>query len=36
MAASIWTDSETLKLIELWGDEAVQALLDGSTHGDWM
>ena len=31
MAASIWTDSETLKLIELWGDEAVQALLEGST-----
>ena len=30
-ATSIWTDRETLKLIELWGDETVQALLKGST-----
>ena len=29
MAAS-WSDDETFKLIELWGDDAIQAMLEGS------
>ena len=29
--ASTWIDEETLKLIELWGDEQIQALLEGCT-----
>ena len=29
--ASTWSDEETLKLIELWGDEQIQALLEGCT-----
>ena len=28
---STWSDEETLKLIELWGDEEIQALLEGCT-----
>ena len=26
----IWTDEETLKLVEIWGDDAIQAMLEGS------
>ena len=29
--ASMWSDEETLKLIELWEDEEIQALLEGCT-----
>ena len=29
--AATWTDEETIKLVELWGDEEVQALLEGCT-----
>ena len=29
MATTTWMDDETLKLIDFWGDEAVQALLEG-------
>ena len=31
MAATAWTDSETFLLLDLWGDETVQALLEGCT-----
>ena len=27
---AIWGDSETFKLIEIWGDGAIQAMLEGS------
>ena len=27
--ATTWSDEETLKLIELWGDEEIRALLEG-------
>ena len=27
--ATTWSDKETLKLIELWDDEEIQALLEG-------
>lgn len=30
MAGNAWTDSETC-LLDLWGDEAIQALLEGCT-----
>ena len=30
MASCIWTDEETLKLVEIWGDDAIQAMLEGS------
>ena len=26
----IWTDGETLKLVEIWGDDAIRAMLEGS------
>ena len=29
--ANTWTDQETYKLLELWGDEEVQAMLEGCT-----
>ena len=29
-AVCVWTDEEILKLIEIWGDEAIQAMLEGS------
>ena len=29
MATTTWTDDEMLKLIDFWGDEAVQAILEG-------
>ena len=29
MAITTWTDDETLKLIDFWGDEAVHAFLEG-------
>ena len=29
MSATGWSDEETLKLIELWGDDRVQAELEG-------
>ena len=31
MAATAWTDEETFLLLDLWGDESVQALLEGCT-----
>ena len=27
--AATWSDGETFKLVELWGDEEIQALLEG-------
>ena len=30
MASTCWSDEETLKLIEVWGDGAIQAVLEGS------
>ena len=29
MAGASWTDEETCKLIEIWGDESIQAMLEG-------
>lgn len=29
--ATTWSDNEVLKLLEVWGDENIQAQLDGST-----
>ena len=29
MASASWTDEETCKLIEIWGDESIQAMLEG-------
>ena len=29
MAAVAWTDAETFKLIELWGDQSIQEQLEG-------
>ena len=28
---SSWTDDETFHLIDVWGDETIQALLEGCT-----
>ena len=32
MSTAGWSDEETLKLIEFWGDDRVQAELDGCKH----
>ena len=29
--AATWSDKETLKLVELWGNEEIQVLLEGCT-----
>ena len=29
--AATWSDEETFKLVELWGEEEIQALLEGCT-----
>ena len=29
MASASWTDEETCKLIEIWGDESIEAMLEG-------
>ena len=29
--AGSWTDSETFKLVEIWSEEEIQALLEGCT-----
>ena len=29
--AATWSDEETLKLVELWGNEEIQVLLEGCT-----
>ena len=29
MASARWTDEETCKLIEIWGNESIQAMLEG-------
>ena len=29
--AATWSDEETIKLVELWGEEEIQALLEGCT-----
>ena len=30
MVSCVWTDEETLKLVEILGDDAIQAMLEGS------
>ena len=29
MASTSWTNEETCRLIEIWGDESIQAMLEG-------
>ena len=29
-AVCVWTNEEIVKLIDIWGDEAIQAMLEGS------
>ena len=31
MAAVSWSDKETFKLIEFWGEESIQTMLEGCT-----
>ena len=33
---AIWGDSETFKLIEIWGDGAIQAMLEGSKRNKYV
>ena len=30
MASCVWTNKETLKLVEIWGDNVIQAVVEGS------